>query len=366
MPPRIAVTNILMLLIVPARADDLLFRYEGDSLPYNFNPAWGIADPCDPPCSEAIENGHFLLFWPYAGNIANYYYRIARPPNLPPPTLWVEWRFRSNHQMPRTSFSCDARFYVKYGGMDENVWMYGDAAVSFLGDDFVAGLNSDEFHSFRFESLDGVNYDVSVDGTVFIVGWQNQPNGYHTLQFGGEGGCNGDKMPNTLNEWDFIRYGTISYGERIVASDPPDGFVDARQHAPLDRFTITFDSPNYVYLDDITVEVTDGVAPIPIQTRRLDNGPANVLEIVLDRPMPFNATTRFAFTDGVAENVVKYTFAPGDTNGDGRANLTDFATFQSCFGTRPIVGACLALDADANSAIDLADFYGFQRVFSAP
>jgi hypothetical protein len=38
---------------------------------------------------------------------------------------------------------------------------------------------------------------------------------------GGLGGC--DFFPNTVNEWDFVRYGTISYGEQIIASDPPGG-----------------------------------------------------------------------------------------------------------------------------------------------
>jgi len=142
--------------------------------------------------------------------------------------------------------------------MLESVFMYGDAAVSFSGDDAVVGLGIEDFHSYRFESLDGVNYTVAVDGEVFIVGWQNQPNGYHGLSFRGDGGCIGDKMPNTINEWDFVRYGTINYGETIVATDPPGpaggGFISARTHAPLDRFTVTYDSPNYVYVDEIAVQ----------------------------------------------------------------------------------------------------------------
>ena len=48
----------------------------------------------------------------------------------------------------------------------------------------------------------------------------------------------------------------ITLWVRFTASDPPGGFLDAREYAGLDCFSVTFDSPNYVYLDEITVEVT--------------------------------------------------------------------------------------------------------------
>ena len=243
--------------------------------------------------------------------------------------------------------------------------MYGDAAVSFSGDDAVVGLDIDDFHSYRFESVDGVNYTVAVDGEVFIVGAQNQPNESHFVSFGGRGGCADDQIPNMVNEWDFVRYGTINYGETIVASDPPAGFVDARTNAPLDRFTVTYDSPNYVYIDEITVNVSDGVAPVVIGTRRLDNGPPDVVEIVLNRPVPYNAVTRFTFHDGAAVNVVEFTFAPGDTDGDGDSDLYDFSHFQNCFGESAPSPLCRSLDFDGDERITLSDFAGFQTLFIA-
>ena len=56
-----------------------------------------------------------------------------------------------------------------------------------------------------------------------------------------------------------LTYFTPAFGSSNITG-PPQGFVDAREHTALNRFTVTFDSPNYVYLDQVTVEVTGGVA----------------------------------------------------------------------------------------------------------
>jgi len=152
-----------------------------------------------------------------------------------------------------------------------------------------------------------------------------------------------------------VRFGTMGSGERLTGSTPPGGFVDARRFAPLDRFTITFDAPNYVYLDEISVE-TAGDAHEVTRTRRLEDGAPETVEIVLDRPIPYGATTRFTLDDGEAINVVEYTFAPGDTDGDGDADLRDAAAFQCCFGRTSATGVCAALDTNADGRIDLDDY----------
>ncbi len=349
-----------------AAADDVLYRYEGDVLPYDESAGWINGNPCEDPCSASVENGRFVLRWAVAGDSAAYGYRIAVPGEAAPDTLWVEWRFRSNHPLGPNFYTCDGAFSVKYGGMDEIVFMYGDAAISFSAADFVLGLDIDEFHTYRFESLDGINYTVAVDGLTFITSARNSPNGFHTLALRGEGGCLDDKFPNMLNEWDFIRFGTISDGERIVVTDPPGGFLDAREHAALDCFTVTFDSPNYVYMDEISVEVTGGVAPVVTQTRRRENDEPDSVEIVLDRPLPAGETTRFTLDDGVAVNVVEYTFAPGDTDGDGDADLLDAAAFLTCFGQSAPTSSCWALDTNRDDLIDLADYAALQSALTGP
>ncbi len=309
---RLVIVVMLVATSHAARADETLYRYEGNVLPYDEFAGWRVFDPCEDPCSESLEDGHFVLRWPQGGDLANYQYSIADPPEPPPPTLWVEWRFRSNHPLGPIFFGGDANFKIKYGGMFELVNMYGDAAISFSGNAAVLGLDIEEFHTYRFESLDGINYRIAVDGQVFIIDADDSPNGYHSVAMRGLGGDVGSL--NVMNEWDFVRYGTISRGEQIIASDPPGGVLDPRDYPGLDRFTVTFDSANYVYIDDITVEVTGGDTPVVIQTRRLENGDPETVEIVLDRPLTIDQTTTFTFNDAAGTvsdttvvNVVEYT-----------------------------------------------------------
>ena len=294
-----------------ARADVLLYRWEGDVLPHDKSAGWLIFDACDDPCSESIEDGHFVLDWPEnEGDFVQYTLRIAVPPDEPPPPpFWVEWQFRSNEPKHPNFFSCDADFSIVYVNIPELVYLFGDAVISFSGGEFVFGLALDEFHTYRFESNDGSDFRFSVDGFAFYDGvYSDGPLGLNNgLHFVGGGGCSSNEPLATRNEWDYVRYGRITTGERIVTTDPPQGFLDPEEHAGLDRFTVTFDQPNYVYIDDITVTVSDGVAPVVIQTRRLDNGEPETVQIVLDRPLPLDTVIRFDFLEnGEVTNTVVY------------------------------------------------------------
>ena len=310
------------LAVGASLADEVLYTYEGDVLPYDESAGWLIADPCEYPCGESVADGHFVLNWPEPGNFANYHYWIAQPPEATPPTLWVEWRFRSNHPLGPYFYGCDGRFSVNYGGMHDGVYMDGDAVVHFSGNFGVTGLDMEEFHTYRYESLDGVNYRFAVDGLIFVVLTQDQPPGVHYMQFSGDGGCAGDWVPNQTNEWDFVRYGEIAFGEQIASTDPPQGNLDPDVHTDLDRFTITFDAPNFAYIDDITVEVTGGVAPVVTQVWRRDNHGPDTVQIVLDRPIPDDEITTFTLDDGTVVNTVQYSLER-DSDNDGVPDKRD-------------------------------------------
>ena len=73
---------------------------------------------------------------------------------VPPPTPWVEWCYRSNHTISPYFYGCDGRFHITYGATHDTVFVYGDAAISYEGGDAVTGLDIDEFHTYRYESLD--------------------------------------------------------------------------------------------------------------------------------------------------------------------------------------------------------------------
>ncbi len=350
-------------------ADELLYRYEGNVAPYDPSAGWLHFDPCEsPPCTEVIENGTFGLQFdhPPPGDIVNYHHWIVPPQEPPPPTLWVEWHYRSNHPLGPNFYSCDGSFTLRYRNVLEVVNTYGNAAISFGGDDIIYPLALEELHTYRFESLDGNNYRIVVDGLNLSQGSGNHEIGNNYLQFGSLAGtCDEwESLPFVYNQWDFIRYGTISSGERIVVADPPSGFLNPNIYSSIDRFTITYDSPNYAYIDDITIEVSGGDAPQVVATKRLDNGPSDVLQIVLNRPLPANERTTFTFNDGEVINIVSYTFQLGDINADGRWNLFDFAALQNCFFQLTHTTNCAAFDFDTNLIIDPADYYQFSTILT--
>lgn len=299
----------VLLFAFNAHADGLLFTYEGDILPGDPGSGFSVFDSCAGGCSRRLENGHFLLEWGIPANFANYNHLIAEPPNLPPESLWVEWQFRSNQAIPPGSTSCDGSLTVDYKGILDIAFMFQDAVVDFEGGDFVLGLDPDIFHTYRFESLDGANYTMAVDGFIFNTDFDPDGNDFHLIQLSGRGGCiAGPTRPVPVrNEWDFVRYGTIGTGEQVVSTDPPEGDLTAAQANQFDSFLITFDEPAYLYNDDITVTSTGGTAPTIAATRRVDNGPPNVLEVFINGPLPPGQTTTFSFDTGTGPQQISYT-----------------------------------------------------------
>ena len=352
-------TVVLACIQGTTLADDTLFQYEGDIMTSEKSAGSLNGDPCDGTCTEFLEDGHFVFEWPVLGDSASYGRWITIPPEEPLPSLWIEWRFRSNHPIGPLFDSCDGEFVFSYEAILNLVFMYGDTVVSFSGGQGVTGLAIEDFHTYRFESLDGVFYRVSVDGLIFIDTWDIKIPGAASMSFRGNGGCNGDWIPDNKNEWDRVRYGTLGFGEQIVAADPPGGYLDPDEYAGLDRFAITFDSPNYVYIADITVEVSGGDTPVVTQTWRRDGAGPETLEIVLDRPIPAGEHTRFIMTDGVITNIVDYSFITGDADGDGDLDLRDFAMLSNCFAQSPPTGVCNAFDFNNDETIDLTDHAAF-------
>lgn len=96
----------LSMVAASTRGDDVLYQYEGDVLPHDPSAGWQIFDPCEPPCTESLEPGHFLLSWPVAGELTNYAFRIAEPQDAPP--LRCGWNGASAQTIQRGRFSTDA------------------------------------------------------------------------------------------------------------------------------------------------------------------------------------------------------------------------------------------------------------------
>jgi hypothetical protein len=355
-------------LVEGTRADDVFFGYEGDASPGSLPGDWIVANPCTGECTEFVEDGHFVLYWAEPADAVAYVHIITQPPQPSPPSLWIEWQLRSNHPLGEFFYSCGAWVILDYRFCDEFIKLYGDTVIAFEGGVLVADLSLDSFHTYRFASLDGRNYTVSVDGAPFLVAIGNDTTAGDYFEFGGLGGCSSEPFVGVRNEWDMIRYGTIGFGERIVGAEPAGGFLDPQRNAEVRRVVVTWDAPNYAYIDDISVEVTcdsDEVcpaAPVVIATKRLDNGPPEVLEIVLDRRLPPDARTVFTFHDDNPDpnaddviNTVAYTFQRGDMNADGNWDIRDFAAMQNCFFTLVTTNTCAAFDYDGSIFVDPFD-----------
>jgi len=359
MTARLATVVVILASARAVLADDVIYGYEGDVVMSDPSSGWLVANACELPCSESVGGGYFYLRWPTTDfRAANYHYYATNPGEVPPESLWVEWRRRSNHPVGLAGGACGGAVSITYRDIHDVVYMNGDFVADWGGGGAVSGLELSAFHTMRFESSDGNHYRLSVDGKVFYEHGSNpQTTDFGTvIQYRGYGGCRPDWVPNKEIALDYLRFGTISTGERVIASDPPRGYLDARRCASCDRFTVTFDKPNYVYLNEITVMGSDDSdLPVVVATVRPDESGPNTVQIALDRPIPFGATTRFTFDDGEAVNVVEYTYAPGDTDGDGDVDLADAAAFQRCFGKTGLSAPCPALDANGDDTIDLDD-----------
>ena len=378
---------LALLLAYSAFGDDVLNRYEGDVHPLDASTGWVLNTACTDPCSEFLEDGHFVQFWSVPGNHSLYTYWLSIDPDPPPPSLWAEWRFRSNLPWDGIFDGCDGLIFVRFDRMNDGVGMYGDTVISQEGGDLITGLDITEFYTYRFESADGVSYRFSVNGQTLFERAGLDKHASSNFKFGGGGGCIFDP-PNIKNEWDFVRLGTLSFGEQVVSTDPPSGYLDPGVYAGLDRFTVTFDSANYVYIDDITVEVTGGTAPpavgsavrtvvpqavgsavrtvVPqvIQTRRRETDDVDTVEIVLDGPLPVGQRTRFILDDGQATNVIDYClgatpYCPIPT---GACCQGTACSLQSAFDCQNLGGtyygtdtACDVPDADGDGLRDECD-----------
>jgi len=79
---------VACLIVVGAvRADEVLYRYEGNVVPYDASEGWFINNPCDEACSEFLENGHFVLFWAEdsVGSGLAGYTKVIAGVGVPPP-----------------------------------------------------------------------------------------------------------------------------------------------------------------------------------------------------------------------------------------------------------------------------------------
>jgi IPTL-CTERM motif len=344
--------------VATVAADELLFEYTGDVLPYAGGGGFPDVNFCENPefCSETFVDGHLVVQW--FGQHSDFITYVHRIPDSPE-SLWVEWRFRSNTVVSPFGGGCNGQAKVQFREIIDRVSLEGDLVEGGGGGQVISGLPLDEFYTVRFESRNGLDYEWTVDGRVLRTATGN--GGLADLiGFGGFGCVTRDPAIPLRDEWDFVRYGTISDGEVIMSSNPPAGDVDVNTYPNLDRFTVTFNTPGFVQIDDIIVTVADASdPPIVLWTKRMDNDTADRVQIVLDRPLTIGTTTTFTLDTGGDPQVVTFTylslgaccFSDGSCNDSEESqcntNGGSFSSGESCESTR---GCCY----DDGSCLDLA------------
>ncbi|HNQ24449.1 MAG TPA: C25 family cysteine peptidase [Phycisphaerae bacterium] len=120
----------------------------------------------------------------------------------------------------------------------------------------------------------------------------------------------------------------------ILASNPPDGAIDARRPTNpgtlgpqgWDQIEVTFDgaagavdSSKFVLQEVCLAGNCDGVAPAVSAVAVV----GNTATLTLNRPIDPKAWTKITFTDGDAGDVIRLGFLPGDADGSGTANAND-------------------------------------------
>ena len=364
---------VFLLLPGPVIADQIVFAYEGDTWPWLAG--FDTFNACDVDCEHWLEDGRYVLNLDpgLQSGVYNYSRLITTTGGTPPPTLWVEWRFKSNYSYLQSNDFVldDARVRVEYDQTVASVstWMWGDAAFDAGEAHFVTGMAMGEFHSFRFEIANGLDSFRWADGKLLQE--MNAPQsgaGTTYIQFGGIGGSgaggpDGMGYPQLTDSWDFLRYGTISYGEVIVSADPAAGYIDPRQDRPtgsntpqgLTRFTVTFNEPNGLRNGNVAVESTAPVSEWPAVewVTRPDGDDGDTWEIRLDKRIAPGQRTRFIISDEAeaaavgeqgATSVVELSFLPGDVNGNGTSNTQDLLAWIMAFNS----GAADLLHHDIN------------------
>jgi len=80
----VAIAIVALSAVGSALADETLYRYEGEVLPHDESAGWLIFQPCEMPCSEFVQDGHFVFSWETGWQPAEYAYVVSEPPAPPP------------------------------------------------------------------------------------------------------------------------------------------------------------------------------------------------------------------------------------------------------------------------------------------
>lgn len=236
-----------------------------------------------------------------------------------PPTAWTDVTLRL-HAWTYLIYNDDwASVYVNGVHIGDafveiDAWCYSDDEDSLI-------IPRDQFN----ELAGGQDMDVCIVPTPDVADWCSKSFVQYTLEYSGP---------------DYDDDGILDYCElptSLVAADPPDGIIDARQphelydHSPQgwQSISLTFDGLTTVLGPEhfaITELGGDGTPPAVESVEFVE--PHGVV-IYLAEPIEPGAWTEFTYLPGGQST--RLGFLPGDVNADGTTSATDLLTINDWF-----------------------------------
>lgn len=237
-----------------------------------------------------------------------------------------------------------------YGGWDINHYTHYRTVTSF---EFIDGWNPNGAAGFNWDAARGVLSEPIFDIVPALLGDEKPTLGSETL-FGGYGEY-GYQGVAPIGSDEFRRAGTSRID--LLGSQSPfaaDHMFLMQFRAPSDPLAMS---------DHMMASAGSSFSPIWAD----DNGQLKVQGFITHATgSGFNVGD---FALGIAAYELR-TFLvpktmPGDCDGDGDVDSTDFSGFSVCIGGPEggVAAGCGCFDLNADTAVDMLDFASFQRVF---
>lgn len=154
---------------------------------------------------------------------------------------------------------------------------------------------------------------------------------------------------------------------KLMASDPPDGAVDARRSSSgkqtagaWDKVVLRFNSPT-TDLSPADITVDDGTSNPPRVKRIAADGTNATLE--LDRGIRSGGWTTFSHPS--SKSTFRVGWFPGDVSGDGKVGSSDIEALVKALN-RVEVLPLYRTDVDANGTLGAGDLLALLDLVSAP
>jgi hypothetical protein len=176
--------------------------YEGNDFPEN--EGWMRIGFGSGTAQRSIEDGVFILDTRSTNDLSDFY-RISRQMNPDAGELFVaQWRLRVVENAGNVN-TADAGISIAPDFPGSLGLRYFVDRVTSLLEDWSYPIDPLEFHSYRLESTDMIDYRLSIDAEFVLTGqWDLISTNQGFLSFG-----DAVRGARSLTEWEYVRFGVV-------------------------------------------------------------------------------------------------------------------------------------------------------------